>query len=283
MQWPSPWGSGYPGWHIECSAMSMKYLGETIDIHGGGIENQFPHHECEIAQSECATGKPFVRYWMHHNMVNVGGQKMGKSLGNSAFLKDIFTEFEPLVLRFFLLQGHYRAPIEFQPDAIRAAGAGLEKLQTAARRLAARLADPAFVAPPRKDVAEPLDASAYRRRFEEAMDDDFNTPIAIGVLFNLAHETNRRLESGAFSRAEMDVTNLAFRTLGGDVLGIIPADHNAIAGPSIDAELIQLFIKLRAEARSRKDFATSDRIRDGLDQIGIALEDGKDGTSWKRI
>ncbi|NTW49361.1 MAG: cysteine--tRNA ligase, partial [Chlorobiales bacterium] len=166
MKWPSPWGVGYPGWHIECSAMSMKYLGETFDIHGGGLENQFPHHDCEIAQSECATGKPFVRYWMHNNMVTVNGVKMGKSLGNSITLKDLFKKFHPVVIRFFILQSHYRSTLDFSDPALEAAKTGLSKLHETYNRLKA--------AAPGKGT---IDYAPYAERFAEAMNDDFNSPV----------------------------------------------------------------------------------------------------------
>lgn len=179
MRWPSPWGWGYPGWHIECSAMSMKYLGETFDIHGGGMENQFPHHECEIAQSEAATGKPFVRYWMHNNMVTVNGVKMGKSLGNFTTIKDALQKVSPLVLRFFILQSHYRSTLDFSDAALYAAKAGLDKLHETYARL--------LNAPEGTGV---LKLKRFEQAFHEAMNDDFNSPVAIAVLFDLAREVN---------------------------------------------------------------------------------------------
>lgn len=173
MQWHSPWGSGFPGWHVECSAMATKYLGPTIDIHGGGMENKFPHHDCEIAQSEAASGKPFVRYWMHNNMVTVNGTKMGKSLKNSVNLKDLFKRVDPVVIRFFILQSHYRSPLDYSETAIRASQTGLEKLHDTMRRLLQALPG-----------SGELNISAFIDRFESAMNDDFNTPIAISVLFD---------------------------------------------------------------------------------------------------
>ena len=179
MRWPSPWGEGFPGWHLECSAMSMKYLGESIDIHGGGLENQFPHHECEIAQSEAATDKPFVKYWLHNNMVTVDGQKMGKSLGNFITLKDAFATWRPQVVRFFILQSHYRSTLDFSKAAVDGAGKGLEKADAAILRLRAMLREGASGSDP-----STMDIAAYRSAFTEAMNDDFNTPRAVAVVFD---------------------------------------------------------------------------------------------------
>ncbi len=286
MRWPSPWGEGYPGWHIECSAMSMKYLGETFDIHGGGIDNQFPHHECEIAQSVCATGKPFVKYWLHNNLVTVSGQKMSKSLGNFVTLKEAFARFDPLVVRFFILQSHYRSTLDFSNEALSGAKAGFDKLVNTIRNVRTELA---------KGVAEsragilPFDIQPYKKRFIEAMDDDFNTPQAIAVLFDLARETNQLLHAEAKLGAEVfQSIDEFFRTFGGEILGIVPeACSHPLSEDSVDgkleAGLMQLLIDVRAEARKQKHFALSDMIRDGLKRFGIALEDKKEGTVWKKV
>jgi cysteinyl-tRNA synthetase len=283
MRWPSPWGDGYPGWHIECSAMSMKYLGETFDIHGGGIDNQFPHHECEIAQSECVTGKPFVKYWIHNNLVTVNGQKMSKSLGNFVTLKDAFRTYNPLVVRFFILQSHYRSTLDFSDEALKGAKGGFEKLTNTVRNLRA---EGARAEAEQGTAAHSIDLEAYRRRFLEAMDDDFNTPQAIAVLFDLARETNQLLHAEAKPGAEaLRSIDEFFRTFGGEILGIVPEvlpPHLSVDG-KLEAGLIQLLIDVRAEARKQKHFALSDMIRDGLKRIGIALEDKKDGTVWKKV
>jgi len=275
MKWPSPWGVGYPGWHIECSAMSMKYLGETFDIHGGGLENQFPHHDCEIAQSECASKKLFVRYWMHNNMVTVNGQKMGKSLGNSITLKDIFKKFPPVVIRFFILQSHYRSTLDFSDTAIEAAQTGLKKLQETAARLNAASAG-----------KKELEIAAYEKRFAEAMNDDFNAPIAIAVLFDLTREINSALASDGLSESSLQKAKAFFQTYANGVLGILPTTEPGEASTSGDEKeklegVMSLVLELRQAARKSKDFATADKIRDGLTEIGIAVKDTKDGAVWK--
>lgn len=275
MKWPSPWSVGYPGWHIECSAMSMKYLGETFDIHGGGLENQFPHHECEIAQSEAATGKPFVRYWMHNNMVTVNGVKMGKSLGNFTTIKDALKKVSPLVLRFFILQSHYRSTLDFSDAALQAAKAGLEKLHDTYARL--------LDAPQGKCT---LDLKKFETRFHDAMNDDFNSPLAIATLFDLAREINSAL-SGDGLTAESKTQTLQFlHDYGHEVLGILPTAASSLANGST-AEVLQkvmsLILDIRKEARAKKDFATSDLIRDRLRDAGIEVKDTKDGSTWRLI
>jgi cysteinyl-tRNA synthetase len=279
MQWKSPWGMGYPGWHIECSAMSMKYLGESFDIHGGGIENQFPHHECEIAQSECGTGvEPFVRYWMHHNMVTVNGKKMGKSMGNASTLKDILAKFSPLVVRFFILQGHYRSTQEFNEEAIEAARTGLDKLLNTVKRVRDEIS--------RAGDSGPVNTALFAKEkaaFIEAMDDDLNTAIAISVLFDLAKTANTVLESSAGDRiSQLRAIDAMLTELGGKVLGIVPEKiSDAGAGGNAIDGLMDLVISLRKDARARKDFAASDKIRDELQKVGITLEDSKDKTTWR--
>jgi cysteinyl-tRNA synthetase len=192
MRWQSPWGEGFPGWHVECSAMSMKYLGEHFDIHGGGLDNQFPHHECEIAQSEAATGKPFAKYWIHNNLVTVGGQKMSKSLGNFITLKDLFKKFDPLVVRFFILQSHYRSTLDFSEEALQGSKVGYEKLTNAYRNLQNETQKAGLE--PRTERAV-FDLATPKQHFVEAMDDDFNTPQAIALLFDLVRDLNQLLNS----------------------------------------------------------------------------------------
>lgn len=277
MRWPSPWGDGFPGWHVECSAMSMKYLGETFDIHGGGLDNQFPHHECEIAQSVCATGHPFARYWIHNNLVTVNGQKMSKSLGNFTTLKDLFKTFHPLVVRFFILQSHYRSTLDFSEAAIQGAKTGFERLLNTVKAVRQAMTAPISGAPV-------FDATPYRERIVEALNDDLNTPQAIAVLFDLSKDLNSRLASGGMSAEGLAAADGLFKELGGSVLGIIPERMSAEtdAGGGDEAKVMQLLIELRNEARASKNFQLSDRIRDGLKSIGIVLEDRKDGTGWKR-
>ncbi|MBI3789166.1 MAG: cysteine--tRNA ligase [Ignavibacteriales bacterium] len=282
MRWQSPWGEGYPGWHVECSAMSMKYLGETFDIHGGGLENQFPHHECEIAQSEGVTGHPFVRYWLHNNMVTVNGQKMGKSLGNSVSLKDLFKKFDPLVIRFFILQSHYRSTLDFSDEALQGAKVGLEKLLNAIRNLRAEITKAESES---RSAEASIDLASYKSRFLAAMDDDFNSPQAIAVLFDLAREVNAMLAlETKFSPTSLKNIEQLFSELGGTVLGLIPSGGSTAlaADAKIEAELVQLAIDIRKEVRNQKLWAMSDLIRDGLKKIGIVLEDKKDGTVWRK-
>jgi cysteinyl-tRNA synthetase len=282
MRWPSPWGEGFPGWHIECSAMSMKYLGETFDIHGGGMDNQFPHHECEIAQSEAATGKPFVKYWIHNNLVTVSGKKMSKSLGNFVTLKDAFKIYDPLVVRFFILQSHYRSTLDFSDEALQGANTGYDKLLNTIRNLREELKK----AESEKRINGPgFDLSLHKQHFLEAMDDDFNAPLALGVLFDLARETNQLLNSGQqLSIDTLKQIDQLFGELGGGVLGIIPAQVATTgSGENIESKLIDIHIKIRQRAKQEMAWGTADLIRKELEAIGIILEDKKDGTSWRKM
>jgi cysteinyl-tRNA synthetase len=283
LRWNSPWGWGFPGWHLECSVMSMRYLGETIDIHGGGLENAFPHHESEIAQSEAATGKPFVKYWLHNNMLTVNGTKMGKSLGNFIRLKDAFKKHPPLAIRYFVLTSHYRSVLDYSEEAIEAAEKGLLRIHAAVAALRKALAGPAE-ATGGGDTAKALgEIDAFRKRFEEAMDDDFNAPQAIAVLSDMVRWTNTALAAGA-TRAVIEKAHEAFMRLGGDVLGIVTDKLlGEEAGGALEARLVELFITLRAERRKAKDFTTADRIREGLSKAGVELMDGPAGTTWKRV
>jgi len=281
MQWPSPWGMGYPGWHLECSAMSMKYLGESFDIHGGGIENQFPHHEDEIAQAEAATGKPFAKYWIHNNMVTVGGQKMGKSLGNFITLKDVFQKWDPMVLRLFILQSHYRSPLDFSDEALGAAKEGLARILGLSERVVRVLMQwPGGQSYP---IPRPSDDRPFvveaRRRFGEAMDDDFNTPLAIAAIFDFVREANRSIETQTLSRDFLHSIYYALFDLCEELLGL-RAGTSAAASQYVPA-LVQILIDLRNEARAAKNFAQADAIRKRLDEIGIILEDTKEGTKWR--
>lgn len=279
MRWPSPWGEGFPGWHVECSAMSMKYLGETIDIHGGGLENQFPHHESEIAQSEAATQKPFIRYWLHNNMVTVDGKKMGKSLGNFVTLKEAFAAWHPRVVRLFILQSHYRSPLDFSRAAVDGAGRGLEKVDAAILRLRAMLRDGTSG----NDVST-MDIAAYRSAFTEAMDDDFNTPRAVAVVFDFLREMNAVLGASRPPAVALHEMDAWISTHVGAVLGLDPG-ANAVPAATEDTfpRLMELLIGLRQEIRQQRLWPLADRIRDGLAALGITLEDGKDGTTWKKM
>ncbi len=273
MQWNSPWGKGYPGWHIECSAMSMKYLGETLDIHGGGMENQFPHHECEIAQSEAYTGKPFVRYWMHHNMVMVDGTKMGKSLGNFTTIQDALKRFSGEQIRFFILQTHYRSPVDFNDDSIAASSQGLDRLVNTRDELQRVLREA-----PEGNVSETVKNSceSYLSLFEQEMNDDFNTPAAIGQLFNFSRDINSNLSQGV-TNGSAQLYYDTFKIMAHDILAILPQEKSdsMAADPFID-----LLIKVRKELRTQKNWSLSDVIRDELVELGIFLKDDKEGSHW---
>jgi cysteinyl-tRNA synthetase len=277
MKWMSPWGEGYPGWHVECSAMAMKYLGETIDIHGGGMENKFPHHDCEIAQAEAATGKPYVRFWMHNNMVTVDGVKMGKSLGNFITLKQLYETFDPMVIRFFILQSHYRSPLDFSEAALQASRTGLSKLQEAFRRL---LEAPAGTGR--------LDVAPFEAKTVDALNDDFNTPVAIGVIFEFAKTLNSALDRAEGLSAESAKETLGYlETYAGEVLGILMSREALLAKESGEGgetleDVMSVLLELRRDARARKDFAMSDTIRDLLIAKGIELKDTKEGTTWSK-
>ena len=269
--WDSPWGPGRPGWHIECSAMSERHLGEHFDIHGGGLDLQFPHHENEIAQSEGVHGHPFVNYWMHNGHVRVDDEKMAKSLGNFFTVRDILARYRPEEVRHFLLSSHYRSPLNYTAEA-------LEHARSAAQRLYLALRDGPAVEP--EGAGE-----AFRERFRAAMDDDFNTPDALAVLFDLAREINR-----SRTPAPEQAARLAglLRELGG-VLGLLQTDpENYLKGsgseevvPGLTAGRIDALLQARQDARRRKDFATADGIRDDLQARGIVIEDGPQGSSWR--
>ncbi|MFQ6015659.1 MAG: cysteine--tRNA ligase [Anaerolineae bacterium] len=279
MRWNSPWGWGYPGWHTECSAMSAKYLGQPFDIHGGGLENIFPHHESEIAQSEAAHNTTFARYWLHNNLVTVDGVKMSKSLGNFTTIKEALQRHTPETIRLFILSSHYRSPLDFSDEALAGAARGLERLHNTVRNVRARLSKAAAGEPYGPFMSRLEDAKA---RFLKAMDDDFNTAVALGVLFDLTKEVNSLLSSEEeSSRETWQAIDQLFRELGGDVLGIVPAEFEGTQLAGLEEPLIELLIQVRNELRDAKEWALADRIRDKLNQLGIALEDKPDGTVWR--
>lgn len=275
--WEAPWGAGRPGWHIECSAMARRYLGETIDIHSGGEDLVFPHHENEIAQSEAITGKPFARYWLHNAFLNIEGEKMSKSKNNFFTVRDIIEQYDGEVIRFYLLSAHYRTQLDFRQELVEQIKTGLERLRNTVGNLKhlARSAAQTKLTP---DEAEVLgDLTKARQRFIDAMDDDFNTAGGIAVLFDLAREINIRVGPG--SSAEMVDGALAlFKELAG-VLGLL--EQAGGAQEDLDAE-IQALVDARQAARKAKNFAESDRLRDQLGAMGILLEDTSQGVRWKR-
>ena len=283
LRWPSPWGEGYPGWHIECSVMSMKYLGETFDIHGGGVEHVFPHHENEIAQSEAATGKPFVKYWLHNGMITVNGVKMSKSLGNFITIRDAVKKYPPQLLRFYIASQHYRSSTNFSDDLLDDSRRALDRLTSAVWALDKAIAEPGPEdSSASSDIADA--AEAAKQRFIAAMDDDFNTPGAVAALFELASAVNR-FTSGAASLGKEGLrkARAVFDELGG-ILGITwpepPSQKDETSG--LAPKLIQLLIDVRQEARNRRDWATADSIRNRLRELGILLEDQiHGGTTWR--
>ncbi|MBW7991721.1 MAG: cysteine--tRNA ligase [Planctomycetes bacterium] len=288
MQWPSPWGPGYPGWHLECSVMSMKYLGKTIDIHGGGLENQFPHHECEIAQSEAANDVQFVRYWVHHNMVTVDGQKMGKSLNNFITLKQAFSgaherltkSYAPLAIRQLLLNSHYRSPLDFSDAALFAAQSGYGKITETVKALRKRM-EIANTGPIDEKIVEQL--KQMREKFEAAMNDDLNTSIALSVMFELVRLGQSLLEDSRTTKETFSLIDVLFDRLGGDVLGIVKEDYqqDATVDEELTDKLVKILIEQRKEARMNKDFALADQLRNTLDEMDIVLEDKPDMTTWR--
>ncbi|MGL4269316.1 MAG: cysteine--tRNA ligase [Plesiomonas sp.] len=267
--WTSPWGAGRPGWHIECSAMNSKQLGEHFDIHGGGSDLMFPHHENEIAQSCCAHDTPYVNYWMHSGMVMVDREKMSKSLGNFFTIRDVLVHYDAESVRYFLMSGHYRSQLNYSEENLKQARTALERLYTALRGLDLNVA--------------PAGGEAFEARFRTAMDDDFNTPEAYSVLFDMAREVNRLK---ADDLAAANALGAALRQLGG-VLGLLQQEPEAFlqgGAKAADGETaeIEALIKARNDARAAKDWPAADAARNRLTEMGIVLEDGPQGTTWRR-
>ncbi|MCL1042157.1 MULTISPECIES: cysteine--tRNA ligase [Shewanella] len=265
--WDSPWGPGRPGWHIECSAMNSKHLGEHFDIHGGGSDLQFPHHENEIAQSCCAHDTPYVNYWMHTGMVMVDKEKMSKSLNNFFTIRDVLAHYDASTVRYFLLSGHYRSQLNYSEDNLKQAKAALERLYTALKGLELSV--------------EAAPATEYVAKFTAAMDDDFNTPEAYSVLFDMAREINRLKVDDLAAASALGVS---LKQLG-DVLGILDQDVDAFfKGQGSDDEVAQIeaLIAERNRARAEKDWPAADVARDGLNALGVILEDGPEGTTWRK-
>lgn len=264
--WESPWGAGRPGWHIECSVMSTCCLGETFDIHGGGPDLVFPHHENEIAQSEAATGKQYANAWMHAGAVRVDGEKMSKSLGNFFTIRDVLDKYQPEVVRYLLVSSHYRSPINYSEDSLKEAKGALERFYTALRGL--------------PDVSAE-GGESFTSRFGDAMDDDFNSPEACAVLFEMAREVNRLRETDQQGAAALAARLKELAS----VLGVLQMDPDAFlqagAAGKVDAAQVEALIAARLQARSEKNWAESDRVRDQLTAMGVVLEDGKGGTTWR--
>ena len=284
--WSSPWGEGRPGWHIECSAMSQKFLGDTFDIHGGGKDLIFPHHENEIAQSEGASGKPLAHYWVHNGFVNIDQEKMSKSLGNFLTIRELLEDCHPEVLRFFVVANHYRSPIDFSQENVAVAAAGLERLYQSLDRLDEETAG--LVAAESCSLDDRI--KAWRQDFIDAMDDDFNSAAAVAVLFEVSKEINRWLdEEKAADKPQVAARVAGFlREIGGP-LGLLqekPRDFlqrtTGKVGEQLEAAEIESLIAERSAARKERNWAEADRVRDLLDEKGIVLKDSADGTKWQR-
>lgn len=275
MKWNSPWGEGYPGWHIECSVMSRKYIGDTLDIHGGGMDNIFPHHECEVAQSEALTDKEFVRYFMHNNMLTVNGTKMGKSLGNFIVLKDLYKELDPMVLRFYILQSHYRSVLDFSKESLDAAKTGFERLKNSIFTLNKSLTEGS------KSAKKYDEIEALKDKFMKAMDDDFNTPVAVSLLYEMVKISNTELLQANPDQDKLSAVYEMVDTCAGTILGLIfTGDKNG--EDALDDKLIELFIEMRKKFRDEKNFAMSDYIRDSLKTAGVTLKDSASGTTFSK-
>ncbi len=262
MKWPSPWGEGYPGWHIECSVMSRKYLGDTFDIHGGGMDNIFPHHECEIAQSESLTGKPFVNYFIHNNLVTVNGQKMGKSLGNFITLPDLFKEHNPMVVRFYILQNHYRKPTDFNSEQLIEASKMYSKITEAVNNLRN------FIKGKTLETTIHSTAEELKEKFIEAMDDDFNTGLAITYLYEIVKLINSEL-SGNKDLNKLINYDKFIKECAEDILGLTFENNSN----SKEKELLDIISNIRNKYREEKNYEEADKIRDELKEIGITLND----------
>ena len=279
LRWPSPWGWGFPGWHIECSAMATKYLGETFDIHGGGIDNIFPHNECEIAQAEATTHKPFARYWLLTGSLTLDGVKMSKSLGNVLSISDALKKYSAEAIRYFILSSHYSNPIDFSDAAIEAASKGLERVLVPVRAVRDRLRN-AVESNDGAEFVATLDQ--HRAALKEAMDDNFNAPAAIGVLSQLTTDVNTLLNSGKpIGKATLDAIDQLYRDYGSTVLGIIPNEFKQESNYELVDGLVRMLIEMRKDARAAKDFKRSDQIRDQLLALGVVLEDGRGGTTFR--
>ncbi len=280
MRWPSKWSDGFPGWHLECSVMSTKYLGEKFDIHGGGMDLTFPHHECEIAQSTASQGEEAVRYWMHNNMITINGQKMARSLGNFITLDELFTgnhkildqAYSPMTIRFFILQAHYRSTIDFSNEALQASQKGLERLMSAVKTL------DELVASDKSSV----DISALKEKCVTALSDDLNSPVAIAHLFDGVKMINSiKADTETISVNDLSELKLFYNNMIFDILGFKEENSSDTGNNEILNETVELLLNLRKEAKENKEWATADKIRDELNQIGIEIKDTKEGADWK--
>ena len=281
MRWPSPWSDGFPGWHCECTAMGRKYLGNHFDIHGGGMDLIFPHHECEIAQAVASQGHPMVRYWMHNNMITINGQKMGKSLGNFITLDEFFTgsnklltqAYAPMTIRFFILQAHYRSTVDFSNEALHAAEKGLERLMEGIKNLDR-------ITPAKATTG--IDPTGLREKCFDAMNDDLNTPIVISHLFDGIRMINTVIDKKATISAEdLEEMKSVFHLFAFDLLGLKENAENNAAREEAFGKVVDMLLEERMKAKANKDWATSDKIRNTLADLGFEVKDTKDGFTWR--
>ena len=283
MRWPSPWSDGFPGWHMECSAMSCKYLGEQFDIHGGGMDLMFPHHECEIAQATAALGKDSARYWVHNNMITIDGQKMGKSYGNFITMEQLFggehpkleQAYSPMTIRFFILQAHYRSTLDFSNAALQAAEKGFDRLMKGVETLGKLK--------PSATSSEGISVAELEQRCADAMNDDLNSPMVISALFDYVRIINQVAEGQATISAEdLEQMRRVFNLYVFDVLGLRnEKQEGASAGGDMLSKVVDMILAVRQDAKAAKDWATSDKIRNELTAIGIRVKDRKDGVDWE--
>ncbi|MBQ0093804.1 MAG: cysteine--tRNA ligase [Bacteroidales bacterium] len=290
MRWPSPWGDGFPGWHLECSVMGEKYLGREFDIHGGGMDLMFPHHECEIAQNQASRGTRGVRYWVHNNMITIDGKKMGKSLGNFITLFDLYRKYSPMTIRFFILQAHYRGTLDFSDDALAAARKGLKRVLQAAKDLYAIAgvkapeysygALPATVAP-ESCTAESKEVRTVWENVYDALCDDLNTPVALAAISEAVRLINSYKEGSVkLTKADIDTLVQLFNDVVFGVLGLCDEESSQGGQSKVVEGLMQMVLEQRAAAKAAKDWAVSDHIRDSLKALGIVVKDTKDGAEW---
>lgn len=279
MRWPSKWGEGFPGWHLECSVMSTKYLGEQFDIHGGGMDLMFPHHECEIAQNVASTGKDAVRYWLHNNMITINGQKMARSLGNFITLDDLFSgqnkllvqAYSPMTIRFFILQAQYRSTVDFSNEALQAAEKGFQRLMNAVQTLQKL----------KPSETSTIDVNALQNKCYEAINDDINTPVVIANLFDSVRWINSIAEGNeSISASDLELLKEVYQTFVFDILGLT-GEISVQPGNKLVDDLISMVLTMRMDAKASKDFKASDRIRDELLKLGVVVKDKKDGFDWE--
>ncbi len=279
MRWPSKWGEGFPGWHLECSVMSTKYLGEQFDIHGGGMDLMFPHHECEIAQNVASTGKEAVRYWLHNNMITINGQKMARSLGNFITLDDLFSghnklliqAYSPMTIRFFILQAQYRSTVDFSNEALQAAEKGFQRMMNAVQTLQKL----------KPSETSTIDVKTLQNKCYEAINDDINTPVVIANLFDSVRWINSIAEgTESISANDLELLKEVYQTFVFDILGLT-GEISVQSGNKLVEELISMVLTMRMDAKANKDFKASDRIRDELLKIGVVVKDKKDGFDWE--